>query len=157
MDFDLGQPLHGGAGKISRVQPDSKGGSTMFPHPRACADLDKFVGQKIRGFRHKHRISQSGLGKALGISFQQIQNYERGFSRCSAARLQQMADAFGCTVTDLLPPLKANGKKRSSVVSNLDKLAATSDGMKLINYFVAIEDPEHRAAVVDMARRLVPH
>jgi transcriptional regulator with XRE-family HTH domain len=130
--------------------------TAMSEHPRSCTASDKFTGTKIRGYRNQAGLSQAEVGEKLGVSFQQVQKYERGTNRINGERLNQLADLFGCTVPDLLPPLKANGTKRIEA-SNVDRVAASHDGIKLINYFDGIKDPEHRAAVVDLARRLVPH
>jgi transcriptional regulator with XRE-family HTH domain len=125
--------------------------------PRSTTDADKFIGSKIRGYRNMAGLSQADLGKKLDITFQQIQKYEKGTNRIAGPRLMQLADLFGCEVADLLPQPRGNGKKRNVVPSNVDRVVATHDGIKLINSFAAIENPEHRAAVVDLARRLVPH
>ena len=61
-----------------------------------------------------------------------------------------MAEIFECEVTDLLP--EGHGKKQKGL-SNVDRMVATRDGMKLIDSFVTIKNETLRAAIVDMARR----
>jgi transcriptional regulator with XRE-family HTH domain len=62
--------------------------------PRASGPADKALGEKIRTRRVVAGLSQDELGKALGVSFQQIQKYEKGVNRVSAVRLSQLAAAL---------------------------------------------------------------
>ena len=57
-----------------------------------AAQLNQQIGQRLRALRIFGRVSQKGLGDALGVSFQQVQKYENGSNRLSAARLLQVAD-----------------------------------------------------------------
>jgi transcriptional regulator with XRE-family HTH domain len=63
--------------------------------PRASGLDDKALGEKIRTRRVAAGISQEALGDVLGVSFQQVQKYEKGVNRVSAVRLGQIADALG--------------------------------------------------------------
>lgn len=67
--------------------------------PRTSGAADKSLGQKIRTRRVAAGMSQSELGEALGVSFQQIQKYERGVNRVSAVRLEQIAGALGESIS----------------------------------------------------------
>jgi transcriptional regulator with XRE-family HTH domain len=118
---------------------------------RAVTAVDTYIGEKIRGYRNQLKLSQEELGQQLGVTFQQIQKYEKGVNRVSGSRLQQIAQVFKCEVTDLLPEQR-NGKKAKGL-SNFDRIVATRDGMKLVDSFVTIKDENLRAAVVDLARR----
>jgi transcriptional regulator with XRE-family HTH domain len=61
---------------------------------RASGPADKKLGEKIRTRRVVAGMSQDDLGKALGVTFQQIQKYEKGVNRVSAVRLEQIAGAL---------------------------------------------------------------
>lgn len=63
---------------------------------KAPRPTDKHIGRRIRMRRRMLRVSQGTLGKAVGVTFQQIQKYENGTNRVGASRLQQIADALGC-------------------------------------------------------------
>jgi transcriptional regulator with XRE-family HTH domain len=117
---------------------------------RSATTVDAYVGEKIRGYRNQLGISQAELGDKLGVSFQQIQKYEKGVNRVTGARLQQIAETFNCVVTDLLPEQRAGRKPK---LSNVDRIVATRDGMKLVDSFVTIKNETLRAAIVDLARR----
>jgi transcriptional regulator with XRE-family HTH domain len=63
--------------------------------PRSSGPLDKALGDKIRARRLTSKMSQEELASLLGVSFQQVQKYEKGINRVSAVRLEQIAKAFG--------------------------------------------------------------
>jgi transcriptional regulator with XRE-family HTH domain len=67
--------------------------------PRSCGKPEIEMGKKIRLRRVEQRLSQSDLGEKLGISFQQVQKYEKGVNRVGASRLQQIAVALDVPVT----------------------------------------------------------
>jgi transcriptional regulator with XRE-family HTH domain len=67
--------------------------------PRSSGKLEIEMGKKIRLRRVEQRISQSDLGEKLGVSFQQVQKYEKGVNRVGATRLQQIATALDVSVT----------------------------------------------------------
>ena len=61
--------------------------------------LDKKIGQKIKQIRKSWGLSQIELAEKIGISFQQIQKYEKGSTRISVVRLQQIAEALGVNIS----------------------------------------------------------
>ncbi len=71
-------------------------GETDVPDP-----VDMIVGQNVRALRAKRRISQLELGEALGLTFQQIQKYEKGTNRVSASKLHQIAVFLGVEISAL--------------------------------------------------------
>lgn len=80
--------------------------------PRGVSKGDVILGQRIRVLRVGAKISQADLGDACGISFQQIQKYEKGVNRVSHSRLEQIAKTLGCTMgdfsSDLTPSASGN-------------------------------------------------
>lgn len=94
--------------------------SKGFPNP-----VDVAMGATIRRLRVERGISQEALGDAVGLTFQQIQKYERGANRISASRLYDVAEAFGVTpgsFFEALPkkatdqsPTKLSGKKPDAI------------------------------------------
>ena len=67
--------------------------------PRSAGKPDIELGKRIRLRRVEQHISQAELGDKLGVSFQQVQKYEKGVNRVGAARLQQIATALDVPVT----------------------------------------------------------
>jgi transcriptional regulator with XRE-family HTH domain len=68
---------------------------------RGVADIDKQFGVRIRAIRVQQGISQDSLAQAVGVSFQQIQKYEKGSNRVSLARAVQIATVLHTTVNEL--------------------------------------------------------
>jgi len=66
--------------------------------------LEGFIGEKLRSMRLLKGMSQSELGRAIGMSFQQIQKYERGVNRMAASTLLRAAGALGRSVSEFFPP-----------------------------------------------------
>lgn len=119
--------------------------------PRSASEIDSYIGSKIRGYRNQQGISQMELGDMLGISFQQVQKYEKGINRVSGARMEQLAQIFKVEVSDLLPGRPKS--KKSSQLTNVDRMVASRDGSKLVDSFVTIKSANLREALVDLARR----
>jgi transcriptional regulator with XRE-family HTH domain len=62
--------------------------------PRAATGVDAYIGSRMREGRTALGLSQEELGKTLGVSFQQVQKYEKGINRISAARLFEICKAL---------------------------------------------------------------
>lgn len=74
--------------------------------------VDKHVGERIRRQRKSMGVSQTALADKLGLTFQQVQKYERGFNRVSASRLWDIAEALGVSITFFFDGLtKASGER----------------------------------------------
>ncbi|WCS27278.1 helix-turn-helix domain-containing protein [Methylobacterium sp. NMS14P] len=68
------------------------------PAPKRTTDRDIRIGARIRARRELMRLSQTDLGNALGVSFQQVQKYELGTNRIGAGRLEEVAELLGAPV-----------------------------------------------------------
>lgn len=86
---------------------------------RKSGPLDAMVGAKIRMFRINHGMSQTALAERIGVSFQQVQKYEKGANRVGASRLSQIASVLGITVGELFE-------------SSLEKTAASNSPVHLL-------------------------
>lgn len=111
--------------------------------PRSASNVDAQIGKRIRQRRNEQHISQAELGEQLGVSFQQVQKYERGVNRVGAGRLMQVAKALNCDVGFFLPAT-AGRSKASSV---LDDFMATKDGLMIAQAFVRIADDNTRRTI----------
>jgi transcriptional regulator with XRE-family HTH domain len=105
-------------------------------------------------------MSQEQLGGALGVTFQQVQKYEKGVNRVSGGRLMQIAAVLGCDTSDLLANAPTNGKavkpfdrEGSLTVTALDDLARNSVGIRLVKAYIGLP-PKLRMALTEMAERL---
>lgn len=65
--------------------------------------IDAIIAENVARRRRRAVMSQEKLGEAIGVTFQQVQKYERGENRIAASRLIRIARALNCTITDLVP------------------------------------------------------
>jgi transcriptional regulator with XRE-family HTH domain len=77
--------------------PNKRGNASDHQH------VEEAIGAMIRSRRQSLALTQGALGERIGVSFQQIQKYERGYNRVAVSTLLNLAIAMECTVTDLLP------------------------------------------------------
>jgi transcriptional regulator with XRE-family HTH domain len=122
--------------------------------------IDKHVGSRVRMRRLMVNMSQERLGEALGITFQQVQKYEKGANRIGASRLQQISRILGVPVefffegaptTEFAPVAGFGEMPQPSLVSDF---LATSEGVQLTRAFVRIRDPQVRRRLVDLVEAL---
>jgi len=69
--------------------------------PRSAPAVDAYIGARMRERRHELKMSQHALGKVLGVSFQQIQKYESGQNRVSAARLFDICKVLNVSLASM--------------------------------------------------------
>lgn len=107
--------------------------------------IDVHVGERVRMYRIKANLSQDFLGKQLGITFQQIQKYEKGSNRIGASRLQQISEILGVPVASLfenLPGQKAHAA--DNLMNEFVEFLGTSLGQRLAQSFMRIPDKNIR-------------
>lgn len=93
--------------------------------------IDVLVGERMKARRQVLGLSQADLGEAIGVSFQQVQKYERGTNRVSASMLCHAARALECAPAELLPSI---GRfNRPEPIENAYKVLSRSDGMATMN------------------------
>jgi transcriptional regulator with XRE-family HTH domain len=117
---------------------------------RGPAPADVRIGDRIRGRRTMLGMSQTELGAAVDLTFQQIQKYERGINRVSASTMERLAGALGVPITyffDGHPP--DNGQGPGSEV-DLTAFLATAEGFALCKAFQHIESQAMRSAVINL-------
>jgi transcriptional regulator with XRE-family HTH domain len=73
---------------------------------KANLDLDRYIGSRIREERLSLTMTQEELAKALGVSFQQIQNYEKGVNGISAVRLFDICKILNVSLSSMFPPIR---------------------------------------------------
>lgn len=120
--------------------------------------IDVHVGSRVRLRRTMQSMSQEKLGDALGITFQQIQKYEKGSNRIGASRMQQIAEALKVPVAfffeDAPQPAGTSGLAESSSTSYVVDFLSSAEGIELNRAFVRITNPAIRRRVIDMVRTL---
>lgn len=102
-------------------------------------------------------LSQEKLGEKLGITFQQIQKYEKGTNRVGASRLQAMAGALDVPVSfffpDSSPSVEGMGMQEEGAAFMMDFMS-TSEGLELSRDFLRIRSPKLRRRLVELVRAL---
>jgi transcriptional regulator with XRE-family HTH domain len=117
--------------------------------------IDKHVGTRVRMLRLIRHVSQTQLGDALGITFQQVQKYEKGTNRISASRLQQMSDILKVPVPFFFEGAPgADARSGVDVTDEITAFLATTDGLTLAQAFTRIRKPELRRCIVNMVEDL---
>jgi transcriptional regulator with XRE-family HTH domain len=121
---------------------------------RRTTPVDTHVGQKIRARRTLLGMSQTELADTAGITFQQVQKYEKGANRVGAGRLQQFSEALGVPPSYFFEGLPGAGKKirapeegelpEGSIVSFL----GTREGAALVRGFLAIKEKPIRQSLI---------
>jgi transcriptional regulator with XRE-family HTH domain len=117
----------------------------MTTHPDP---IDVAVGARIRARRLELGMSQTKLAKALGLTFQQVQKYERGDNRVSASTLVRTASALGVATAALL------GEGEPATVRPVFHQLATPGALDLIDAYARIEEADVRRALLTLARTL---
>lgn len=72
-------------------------------HPRQADDVDLHVASRVRALRRAREWSQTALGEKIGITYQQVQKYERGANRLTVGRLVQISRVLGAPLGEFLP------------------------------------------------------
>ena len=122
--------------------------------------IDKHVGSRVRMRRVLIGMSQEKLGGALGLTFQQVQKYEKGTNRIGASRLQQIAGVLSVPPAFFFEDMpsaegraEAAGFAEDSGGSVVDFLS-TAEGLLLNKAFVRIKEPRLRKRVIDLVTAL---
>jgi transcriptional regulator with XRE-family HTH domain len=120
---------------------------------------DKYVGSRVRMRRMMMSMSQEKLGEALGLTFQQVQKYEKGTNRISASRLQQMSNILQVPIPFFFEGLPSHtstskGKSEAPSPAYVSDFLATSDGLSLTKAFMHIKDSKLRRRIVNLVEEI---
>lgn len=126
---------------------------------KAPNPTDRHVGSRVRMRRMMLSMSQEKLGDALGLTFQQVQKYEKGTNRIGASRLQQISNILQVPVAFFFEGAPnnaagADGMGESPSPAYVADFLATSDGLALTKAFMRIKDPKLRRRIVDLVRQM---
>ena len=116
--------------------------------------IDRHVGARIRMQRMVRGVSQTDLGNAVGISFQQIQKYEKGSNRVGASRLHQIADALEVTPESFFEEVTKSAISSPKDLAVIDDFILSRDGIALSRAFTKITDAKMRRRIVSLIEEL---
>lgn len=121
--------------------------------------IDVHVGSRIRLRRNMLGLSQERLGESLGITFQQIQKYEKGTNRVGASRLQAIASILNTPVSFFFEGApeeddEGGAKGAEDSTPHVADFLSSSEGIQLNRAFVKISDPKVRRKVLELVKAL---
>ncbi len=126
---------------------------------KAPNPVDKYVGSRVRMRRIMLGMSQEKLGEALGLTFQQIQKYEKGTNRVGASRIQQISEILQVPVSFLFEGGPSSNGGVDGVTTHasptyVSDFLATSEGLALTRAFTKITDSKLRRSIVDLVEQI---
>jgi transcriptional regulator with XRE-family HTH domain len=124
--------------------------------------IDIHVGHRLRARRTLLGLSQEKVGEAMGLTFQQVQKYERGANRIGASRLWDMSRILNCPISYFFDEIDAktdsasprNAKGNGTPVSNDDDPLIQRETLELVRAYYAINNYQVRRRIYDLARSL---
>ena len=126
---------------------------------KSPSPTDIHVGKRVCMRRKMLSMSQTDLGNALGLTFQQVQKYEKGTNRIGAGRLQQVAQTLLVPISfffeDLMKPNEGGNGKQTRSPDYVSDFLTTTDGLALTKAFTLIKDTKLRRSIVSLVKDLV--
>jgi len=122
--------------------------------------IDIHVGSRVRLRRMMLGMSQEKLGESLGITFQQIQKYEKGTNRIGASRLQHIARVLSVPVSFFFedapgaPAEQTAGMAEPKSTHYVVDFLSSAEGLQLNKAFIRIKDSKLRRKIIDLVRAL---
>lgn len=117
-------------------------------NPKQVSATDAKVAQRVREARLVAGLSQTQLGDLLGVTFQQVQKYEKGTNRIAPSRLQMVAEVTGKPIAWFFDDIVTNGNG----IDPLAVLGTTREGIALARAFTSIGSPQMRHAILTIAQ-----
>jgi transcriptional regulator with XRE-family HTH domain len=125
----------------------------FFMPRKSPSNVDRIVGRNIRVYRLAKGLSQTDLAVKLGLTFQQIQKYEKGINRVGSGRLFQIGIILDEPITSFFAGSEAAAAPRNS--SPFD-LLANPQSLRLVQAFAQIQNPQSRKALLALAETMTP-
>ena len=117
---------------------------------RSATPIDVEIGQRLRQARIRQGLSQTELGAAIGVTFQQVQKYEKGESRIALSTLAQLRTALQIEAADLLPTLRNDG---DPIPDPLAALGSSIVGVQLAR-LVGRMRPDQQQSILEVAKAI---
>ena len=118
------------------------------PMPKQTTDVDRLVGVRITALRKARGMSQTALGNAVGVTFQQVQKYEKGQNRVGAGRLREIARLLDVPVSAFFEENEPRANAQEDVFGFLSGQGA----IELLRAYAQIEDEQMRRDVLALVR-----
>jgi transcriptional regulator with XRE-family HTH domain len=135
-------------------RPTKTPGKPVAGITKAPSNVDRHVGSRVRMRRILNGMSQESLGEALGVTFQQVQKYEKGTNRIGASRLHQIASVLGVPIEFFYEgaPAAPGGSGRTNLPESagLRDDLITPENLQLLKAFARIRDPKIRRYIMKL-------
>jgi len=115
---------------------------------------DAEVGRRVRSRRLECRLSQTELADRIGVTFQQVQKYEKGVNRIGAGRLQRISEALEVPITFFFDATPHAAERGASGSESAFGFMQTSGSVRIVKAFHKIKSRKSRQLLVDMVEEL---
>ena len=144
--------------KQKRELRDMKQAKVIDKHVRArrADSRDAEVGRRVRSRRLECRLSQTELADRIGVTFQQVQKYEKGVNRIGAGRLQRISEALEVPISFFFggQPGGSSARETSGNAESIFGFMQTSGAVRIVKAFHKIKSRKARQLLVEMAEEL---
>ncbi|WP_112661988.1 helix-turn-helix domain-containing protein [Microvirga flavescens] len=125
---------------------------------KSTSTIDKEIGSRVRMRRMSIGMSQEKLGEMLGLTFQQVQKYEKGTNRISVGRLVDIATILGVEIPFFFNGIRSGrgnpGFAEEEAPSYASEVMSTPEGLHLIRTFASIKNAKVRKSIVQLVTTL---
>ncbi len=125
---------------------------------KSTGSIDKEIGSRVRMRRVSIGMSQEKLGDMLGLTFQQVQKYEKGMNRISVSRLVEIAKILSVDIHFFFNGIKSAkaepGFAEEGAPPYVADMMSTPEGLQLVRTFTSIKNPKVRKSIVQLVAAL---
>ena len=121
---------------------------------RSPHEIDRHVGDRVRMRRKMQGMTQEKLGDALGLTFQQVQKYEKGTNRIGASRLQQIASIQQVPISFFFEDAPGQSSILEEPCDYVSGFLDTADGLALTKAYMHIENAKLRRSIVALVKQI---
>jgi len=156
----LSEARYGVGSVVSNVEEKGDITGLLFPDRRPHP-IDKFVGEKVKHYRKRKKLTQTELGNELGLTFQQIQKYEKGSNRIGASRIFLLAKLLEIPVYKFFEGLELElnvadrpGFAESPGAGYSANPVRLEERNELLTAFSGVQDPATRKRIIDLVKAI---
>jgi transcriptional regulator with XRE-family HTH domain len=132
--------------------PRNRGAEMALPKEAQLIDVE--VGARIRQRRKLLGLSQTGLAEKIGVTFQQVQKYEKGSNRVGSSRLHQIAGVLGIEPAALFGQIVEGFESSTKEVVVLEQMMGSPEGLALNRAFVKISNAATRKSIIALVKAI---
>jgi transcriptional regulator with XRE-family HTH domain len=122
--------------------------------PKSINSTDQHVGSRVRMRRMMLGMTQADLSEAIGVTFQQVQKYEKGTNRVSASRLQHISHVLQVPVSFFFEDADGSSPRHDAPPDEITHFMATADGLALAKAFMRIRNIEVRRRIAALVAEI---